>query len=80
MNVTAPCKIAPTVFRSLTREGASVVIFSSDMMELIGLSDCIYIMYGGTVVGNVLGKDATEEILMRMSIGYCKEKDSERIN
>lgn len=55
------------LIRSLTRTGVSVVIFTSDMLELIGLSDEIYIMYEGKISGHISGKDATEEKIMQFS-------------
>lgn len=53
--------------RSLTKDGVSVIVFTSDMLELIGLSDEIYVMYEGRISGRILGKDATEEAVMQMS-------------
>lgn len=55
------------LIRELTETGVSVVIFTSDMLELIGLSDEIYIMYEGRISGHISGEEATEEGLMRFS-------------
>ena len=55
------------LIRELTRQGVSVVIFTSDMMELIGLSDEIYIMYEGRISGQISGREATEERIMQYS-------------
>ena len=55
------------LIRDLTKTGVSVVIFTSDMLELIGLSDEIYIMYEGKISGHISGKEATEERIMQFS-------------
>lgn len=55
------------LIRNLTRTGVSVVIFTSDMLELIGLSDEIYVMYEGQISGHISGEEATEEKIMQLS-------------
>ena len=63
------------LIRSLTQRGVSVVIFTSDMLELIGLSDEIYIMYEGRISGYITGKEATEERIMQFSAKNSDEKE-----
>ena len=63
------------LIRSLTHRGVSVVIFTSDMLELIGLSDEIYIMYEGRISGYITGKEATEERIMQFSAKNSDEKE-----
>ena len=55
------------LIRELTNEGVSVVVFTSDILELIGLSDEIYVMYEGEISGHLDGKGATEESVMQLS-------------
>lgn len=55
------------LIREQTKKGVSVVIFTSDMLELIGLSDEIYVMYEGRISGHIRGAEATEEKIMQMS-------------
>jgi ABC-type sugar transport system ATPase subunit len=55
------------LIRGLVNEGVSVVVFTSDILELIGLSDEIYIMYEGEVSGHIKGTEATEEKVMQLS-------------
>ncbi|GHT91426.1 ribose import ATP-binding protein RbsA [Spirochaetia bacterium] len=57
------------LIRELTGKGISVLLVTSDMLELIGMSDRIYVMYEGRVSGIVNSKDATEEKLMALSSG-----------
>ena len=58
-----------TLIRDLCRKGVSVILVSSDMLELIGISDLIYVMYEGKIIGSLLGEEATEEKLMTLSSG-----------
>ena len=37
------------------------------ILELIGLSDEIYVMYEGEISGHILGSEATEERIMQFS-------------
>ncbi len=62
------------LIRRLTGEGVSVLVFTSDMLELIGISDEIYVMYEGRIAGRVAGKDATEEAIMQLSANTGKEE------
>jgi ribose transport system ATP-binding protein len=55
--------------RDLTRQGVSILLISSDMLELIGLSDWIYVMYEGRIAGEIAGENATEEKIMTLSSG-----------
>jgi ribose transport system ATP-binding protein len=57
------------LLRQLTEQGVSVLLISSDMLELIGLSDKIYVLYEGRVSGEIDGVDATEEKIMTLSSG-----------
>lgn len=57
------------LLRKMTGDGVSIVFFSSDMLELIGLSDVIYVMYEGRITGKLAGADATEQKIMAMSSG-----------
>jgi ABC-type sugar transport system, ATPase component len=57
------------LLRDLTNQGVSIMLISSDMLELIGLSDQIYVLYEGQISGKIDGKDATEEKIMTLSSG-----------
>ncbi|MGE5579030.1 MAG: sugar ABC transporter ATP-binding protein [Bacillota bacterium] len=57
------------LLRELANAGAAILVLTSDMLELIGLSDRIYVMYEGRMVGSMPGAEATEEKLMLLSSG-----------
>ena len=50
--------------RALAAEGAAVVLVSSDLMELIGLSDRILVFSRGRIVREIAGAEATEEAIV----------------
>ena len=52
------------IINQLVSEGKSVLFISSEMPELIGMCDRIYIMNEGKIVGEVAQKDATQETIM----------------
>ena len=49
----------------LTRQGIGIVMLTSDMMELIGLSDRILVFYEGRITRELKRGEATEEKIMR---------------
>ena len=53
------------LIRKEAEEGIGVIMFSSDMMELIGLSDRIITMYEGRITGELSGNEIREEVIMR---------------
>ena len=55
--------------RALAAEGAAVVLVSSDLMELIGLSDRILVFSRGRIVKEIAGAVATEEAIVGSATG-----------
>ncbi|MBQ2204737.1 MAG: sugar ABC transporter ATP-binding protein, partial [Lachnospiraceae bacterium] len=53
-----------TIINEMVRDGKSVVMVSSDLSELLGMCDRIYVMNAGTVVAEFDVKDATQEKIM----------------
>jgi len=60
--------------RELAREGTAVLMISSELPEIIGMSDRIIVMWDGTIVGE-LPAAATEEEIMRMATGSAEEAE-----
>lgn len=59
------------LLRELASAGKGIVLVSSELPELIALSDRILIMKDGHLVGEMQGSSATEEILMRLMAGLA---------
>ncbi len=55
--------------RHLTEENIGVLMVSSDLLELIGLSDRILVMFEGRIVGELEGRTATEESVTALAVG-----------
>jgi ribose transport system ATP-binding protein len=57
------------IINALTREGYGILVVSSEMIEIMGISDRILVMRNGTIQGEVQKADFSEETLLRISIG-----------
>jgi putative multiple sugar transport system ATP-binding protein len=58
------------IINQLAAEGKAIVVISSELPELLGLSDRIYTIAEGHITGDVPGKEATQERLMQlMTVG-----------
>lgn len=55
--------------RRLATEGAAVLLLSSDLLELIGLSDRILVVAHGRIVDRVIAVEATEERIIGSAVG-----------
>ncbi|WP_373232587.1 sugar ABC transporter ATP-binding protein [Cohnella sp.] len=56
-----------TIIADLAAQGKSIIMISSEMPELLGMSDRIMVMSEGSLTGIVNGKTATEEEIMRLA-------------
>lgn len=52
------------IMNDLVKAGKSVVMISSEMPEILGMCDRIYVMNEGKMVAELDGKQATQEIIM----------------
>ena len=55
-----------SIMNDLAAQGRGVVMISSEMPELLGMCDRIYVMNEGRIVGELTRKDATQERIMAM--------------
>ena len=58
------------IIADLAKEGKSIIMISSEMEELIGMSDRIMVMCDGRVTGFIDGKDATQENIMELATSF----------
>ena len=54
-------------------KGMSIIMVSSDMPEVLGMSDRILVMHDGKVTGEFTHREATQEKLMRCAVGHQAE-------
>jgi ribose transport system ATP-binding protein len=52
--------------------GAAVIVISSDLEEILRISDRIAVMHEGTLTGVLSRADASEEAIMRLAVGHSK--------
>ena len=53
----------------LKTKGLSIIMISSEMPEIMGLSDRIMVIHNGKVTGEFLAEEATQEKIMRCAVG-----------
>jgi len=56
------------IINDLSREGKGVVMISSEMPELLGMCDRIYVMSEGTFVGELDAAEASQERIMSLIV------------
>lgn len=56
-----------TIIAELAKQGKSIIMISSEMPELLGMSDRIMVMCEGRLTGIIPGQGATEEDIMRLA-------------
>ncbi|MCR5383938.1 MAG: sugar ABC transporter ATP-binding protein [Saccharofermentans sp.] len=62
------------IINDLAKAGKSVVMISSELPEVIGMSDRIYIMNQAKIVGEMPASEATQENIMACIVGVGGEK------
>ena len=56
------------IMRKLTAQGKSIIMASSDMPELVNVSDRVLVFGGGKIQGELVGEEITQEAVMRLAI------------
>jgi len=57
------------LIRTLARGGASILLISSEVEEMVSLSDRVLVLRGGEIAGTVEGADINNAMLMRLALG-----------
>lgn len=57
------------LIRRLADSGKSIILISSELPEVIKLSDRILVMYEGRITGELSGKETTENAVMHFAVG-----------
>ena len=56
-----------TIMNKLVEAGMSIIMISSELLEVLGMSDRIYVMSEGKITGEVKSEDAAQENIMAMA-------------
>ena len=57
------------LIKDLTKKAVSIILISSDLPELISLSNRMYVIHEGKIQGELLKKDASQEKIMTLATG-----------
>lgn len=57
-----------TLMNQLVEQGVSILMISSELPEVLGMSDRLYVMSEGRIVGELSREEATEEKVMAMAV------------
>ncbi|NIO06282.1 MAG: ATP-binding cassette domain-containing protein [Proteobacteria bacterium] len=57
------------LMRLLTKQGTAIIMISSELPEIIGMSDRILVMHDGRVMGELSPSEATEERILMIATG-----------
>ena len=57
-----------SLMNRLVEEGMSIIMISSELPEVLGMSDRLYVMSSGTITGELSSEDADENKVMAMAI------------
>jgi ribose transport system ATP-binding protein len=66
VDVGAKAEVHDLLYK-LSRRGAAVIVISSDLPEILDVSDRIYVMREGTVSGELMRQEATEGSVLRLA-------------
>ena len=58
-----------SIIDDLCHKGLGIIMISSEMQEVISMSDRILVMSEGRITGEVTAEEATQEELMRLAVG-----------
>lgn len=51
----------------MVKQGMSIIMISSELLEVIGMSDRIYVMHEGKITGELSKSEATEQKIMHFA-------------
>ena len=56
-----------TIINDLISKGLSIIMISSELPEILGMCDRIYVMAEGKMTGVLSSEEANQEIIMQMA-------------
>jgi ribose transport system ATP-binding protein len=65
------------VLSSLSKDGVSIIVVSSELPELLAIADRIIVMHEGAISGELNIKDATQYKIMALATGYRDKNGKE---
>jgi putative multiple sugar transport system ATP-binding protein len=62
-----------TIINSLAAQGKSIVMISSELPELLGMCDRIYVVAEGSIAGELTADEATQETIMKCIMNHQRK-------
>ncbi len=59
------------IMNELTTAGVAIVLVSSDLPELVAMSDRVLVMYAGRITGEPTGSQLTQQAVLERSLGVA---------
>ena len=56
-----------TLMNQMVERGMSIIMISSELLEILGMSDRLYVMSEGTITGQMPVEEATEQNVMALA-------------
>ena len=56
------------IMQALAERGVAILMISSELPEILGMSDRIAVMHGGTIVGILPREEATQQKILAMAL------------
>ena len=66
------------LINEVTANGGAVLMASSDLPEVLGMSDRVVVMSEGRVTGELNAEDATQDAVMHLAVSRMSDKDDEK--
>lgn len=60
-----------SIMKELAAQGVCIIMISSDLPEVIGMSDRVYVMYEGKLQGELKKEELSEDTIMRYAAGIA---------
>jgi rhamnose transport system ATP-binding protein len=61
------------LMQNLVEQGLSIIMISSELPEILGMSDRIAVMRGGTIAGTLARDQATPDGIMALALGHVSD-------
>jgi ribose transport system ATP-binding protein len=64
------------LMRELADAGVGILMISSDMEEIIGVSDRVAVMHEGRIAGELTRQEVSEAAIMALAVGRARDEDA----
>ena len=68
------------LFNKLSDEGVAIIMISSELPEILGMSDRVLVIHDGHINGELVTKDTSQEELLYLAAGYNKLESKDAPN